>query len=61
MDEAREIADRLREAELELQLAQRALDGTDQARQRYVEALRDMEDAQRRAMGNRFAPALGAA
>ena len=52
MDEAREIAEQLRSAELELQLAQRAYDGTPQARQRYAEAIREMELIQRRALRN---------
>lgn len=46
-DEARRIADRLRFAEMELQLAQRAFDGTEAARQRYAGALQQMEAAQR--------------
>jgi len=50
MDEAREIAERLRTAELELQFAQRAYDGSDQARRRYARAVQEMEEAQRRAL-----------
>lgn len=50
MEEARHIADRLRSAEMELQFAQRAFDGSDQARQRYARALQDMEHAQKLAM-----------
>ena len=52
MDEAREIAELLRNAEQELQLAQRAYDGTPQARQRYADAVREMELVQRRALRN---------
>jgi hypothetical protein len=50
MDDAREIAERLRAAEMELQLAQRAYDGSDQARHRYARAVQEMEEAQRRAL-----------
>lgn len=50
MDDAKVIADRLRSAEMELQLAQRAFDGSDQSRQRYSRALQEMELAQRLAM-----------
>lgn len=50
MDDARVIADRLRSAEMELQLAQRAFDGSDESRQRYSRALEEMELAQRLAM-----------
>lgn len=50
MDNAKWIADRLRSAEMELQFAQRAYDGSDQARIRYARALQDMESAQRLAM-----------
>lgn len=49
-DDAKAIAERLRSAELELQFAQRAFDGSDQARQRYARALEEMEQAQRLAM-----------
>lgn len=51
-DEARAVAERLRAAEMELQLAQRAYDGSEQSRLRYARALRDMEVAQR--LANRF-------
>jgi lactam utilization protein B len=50
MDEAREIAEQLRTAEMELQLAQRAYDGSEQARRRYARAVLEMEEAQRRAL-----------
>lgn len=50
MNDAKVIADRLRSAEMELQLAQRAIDGSDESRQRYSRALQEMELAQRLAM-----------
>lgn len=50
MDDAKVIADRLRSAEMELQFAQRAFDGTDQARQRYAQALTELEFVQRVAL-----------
>ncbi len=50
MDDARVLADRLRSAEMELQFAQRAFDGSDQARHRYARALNELEYVQRMAM-----------
>jgi hypothetical protein len=50
MDDAKVIADRLRSAEMELQFAQRAFDGSDQARLRYARALHELELVQRIAM-----------
>lgn len=50
MEDAKAIADRLRYAEMELQFAQRAFDGSDQARQRYARAVQEMEKAQRLAL-----------
>lgn len=50
MDEAKVIATRLRAAEMELQLAQRAFDGTHQSRERYARAIQEMELAQRLAL-----------
>jgi len=43
------IADRIRAAELELQFARRAFDGSEQARDRYQHALEEMMLAQRQA------------
>ena len=52
MHDYRVIANRLRSAEMELQFAQRAFDGSSQARERYAHALHELElalrDAQRR-------------
>ncbi len=50
MDDAKVIADRLRSAEMELQFAQRAFDGSDQARLRYARALNELEHVQRMAL-----------
>jgi hypothetical protein len=50
MEDAREIAERLWTAERELQFAQRALDGSEQARRRYARAIQESEEAQRRAL-----------
>lgn len=50
--EAKAVAERLRAAEMELQFAQRAYDGSEQSRLRYARALQEMELAQR--LANRF-------
>jgi hypothetical protein len=50
MEDAREIAERLRTAERELQFAQRAYDGSEQARRRYARAIQQLEEAQRRTL-----------
>ena len=50
MDDAKVLADRLRSAEMELQFAQRAFDGSDQARRRYARALNELEHVQRMAL-----------
>lgn len=50
MDDAQRIAERLRSAEMELQFAQRAFDGSDEARRRYARAVQEMEVAQRLAL-----------
>ncbi len=49
MHDYRVIANRLRSAEMELQFAQRAFDGSSQARERYAHALRELELAVREA------------
>jgi hypothetical protein len=49
MQDYRVIANRLRSAEMEVQFAQRAFDGSSQARERYAHALRELELALREA------------
>ncbi len=49
MHDYRVIANRIRSAEMEVQFAQRAFDSSQQARERYAQALRELELALREA------------